>query len=356
MQPIRMSAFVRLCVFGLLSVSLSGCFVIFPKTEDLRQVHQTYRDEFHQAVNVRSAISGSKVPLGDEKEQGAFARTIAAITDYRRKYPDATKQNAHLDVLQGMIYLQTGRFGLASLMQEKVTTAESVLTGDGIEPRDALFAKSFGALLQGWKYPLEHTDARHRIAALTQAKTGCGADSACRSRFETQIRRARGKFITRRLEPALRDLTAAGRSIEKLLCDSRKAGALKLVEGDQGASYLAASGGIFYEWRDNLCVELKQTAPGSAGRALYDAHCKGTDLVQGRNLVGAFLPPLQRDLLEKDYLADTTNAVIPADRGRRGELGYLGLYFELNRRIANRKRVTENQMLPQNKLPDVCAP
>ena len=62
------------------------------------------------------------------------------------------------------------------------------------------------------------------------------------------------------------------------------------------------------------------------------------------------------DLLEKDYLADTTNAVIPADRGPPGELSYLGLYFELNRRAANRNRITEIDMLPRNKLPDVCVP
>jgi hypothetical protein len=71
-------------------------------------------------------------------------------------------------------------------------------------------------------------------------------------------------------------------------------------------------------------------------------------------LTGAFLPTLQRDLLKTKYLADPSTAVIPADRGRRGELGYLDLYFEMNRRAANRKKVSEIQMLPRTDLPDVC--
>lgn len=360
MRDIGMATAIKIIALGILSVALSGCLVIFPKTEDLRTVHKTYREEFHSAVDFRHVVSADETAGLDETVRGSFEKTLAAIADYRRKYPDAQKQKAHLDVLQGMIYLQTGQFGLATLMTDKVAAAGTVLTGDGIVPRDVLFANSFEVLLAGWKYPLEHTIARRRVATLEKRKSDCAKNPgkiACGTKIDAQIAQAKRNFIERHWEKALPVLTQAGESIEDKLCHERTSGTLKLAEGDQGASYLAASGGIFIEWRDNLCPKLDVSLlpPGSNGRKIYDENCVGKDPAQARDLIGAFLPELQRELLNTQYLANPGSVTVPTDRGRRGELGYLDLYFQMNRRAANRMKIPETQMLRQTTRPEVCA-
>jgi hypothetical protein len=272
MSGIWMATAMKFIALGIMSVALSGCLVIFPKTEDLRTVHKTYREEFHSAVDLRAMISADET-AGRDETRGSFEKTLAAIADYRRKYPDAEKQKAHLDVLQGMIYLQTGQFGLATLMTEKVAAAGTVLTGDGIIPRDALFAKLFKTLIAGWKYPLEHSVARGRVATLEKRKSDCANETgreACEAKIDAQIAQAKRNFIERRWETALPVLTGAGNSIKDKLCHERASNTLRLAEGDQGASYLAASGGMFFEWRDNLCLKLDVSGLLPGTRAFFD--------------------------------------------------------------------------------------
>ena len=98
MSGIWMATAMKFIALGIMSVALSGCLVIFPKTEDLRTVHKTSREEFHSAVDLRAMISADET-AGRDETRGSFEKTLAAIADYRRKYPDAEKQKAHLDVL-----------------------------------------------------------------------------------------------------------------------------------------------------------------------------------------------------------------------------------------------------------------
>jgi hypothetical protein len=143
------SKILRLVVLMVVSLLLaSGCVVQFitPRTEALREVHETYRQEFI-AFNVPAPAD--KAELSGPSD--AFIKTLQAIRDYRLKYPGDMQELAHLQVLEGMIYLQSGRFGLAQAVKEQVTEAGARLTSaSGRTVRDKLFAENFPLLVEGW--------------------------------------------------------------------------------------------------------------------------------------------------------------------------------------------------------------
>jgi len=239
----------------VLSISASGCTLIFPKTANLNAIHDTYRIEFTNArLPTAKELQGNQ-PKG--LDAGDFKQTLAAIADYRRKYPDMTKELNHLKILEGMIYLQTKQLGMAKLLAKDVQLAGGQLSSSHSTPRDSLLAETFGDLLNGWKTISE---------------------------FET-LDAPTLTFST---------LVTAAENIQKKLCRIKAANNLKIVQGDQGATYLATTAAIFYLWADHraqfLCIVEQND--DVCNQDYYPA----TYLDKGRDLVWEFMPPTGRQL------------------------------------------------------------
>ncbi len=242
----------------VVSLSASGCTLIFPRTTDLKAIHDTYRTEF---TNAR--LPAAKELQGNQPkslEAGDFSQTLAAIADYRRKYPGKTKELNHLKILEGMIYLQTRQLGMAKLLANDVQLAGGQLSGSQTAPRDSLFAETFDDLLKGWKLIND---------------------------LETQ------DFPTMTTST----LVTAAENIGKKICTVKTANRLKIVQGDQGATYLATTAAIFYLWADHrsqfLClVELDLNV---CNEEYYPA----THLDRGRDLIWEFMTPTARQLAQE---------------------------------------------------------
>lgn len=101
-------------------------------------VQEVYEQEFLSAVNRKTAFAASD----------AFDGTEAAIDAAR---PGARESvTAYLDVMQGVIYLQTNRIGLARSMTGPVAKAAAVLKpARAVWHRNALIASVYGDLVRG---------------------------------------------------------------------------------------------------------------------------------------------------------------------------------------------------------------
>jgi len=250
----------RTLLIVLLTCSLpaSGCTLIFPKTADLKAIHDTYRTEFTNAhLPTAEELRGTQ-PKG--LDAGDFKQTLAAIADYRRRYPEMTKELNHVKILEGMIYLQTKQLGMAKLLAKDVQLAGGQLSSSQSAPRDSLFAETFGDLLNGWK---TINDLETQDGARTTSST----------------------------------LVIAAENITKKLCKIKAANKLKIVQGDQGATYLATTAAIFYIWADHraqyLCI-VEQDA-----KVCDQDYYPATHLDKGRNLIWEFMTPTGRRLAEE---------------------------------------------------------
>jgi len=188
------------------------------KAAALASVHESYRKEF-AAV----ALPGpSQRPLAPTNEQ-AFQRTIAAINDFRKTHGTEGAEAAHLSVVEGMAYLQSGQIGRARLMREEIKQAAPKLrAGNGSYTRDELLARSFEPLLMGWE----------------------------------QVRNAApGSDVN----PSSAQFKQAADGLEKNLTslDSRR---LAAPEVDAGAAYLATSSAIFRVWYGSMQRSQKAAA------------------------------------------------------------------------------------------------
>lgn len=128
----------------------SGCVVTFvtPKTAALHRVHDVYTEEF---IALSAPAPSAQPVQASEPKPAAFAKSLQAIREYRLKYPGDSQELAHLKVLEGMIYLQSGRFGLAEAVRPEVEEAGGKLaSGTGRVVRDQLFAQNFKTLIEGW--------------------------------------------------------------------------------------------------------------------------------------------------------------------------------------------------------------
>jgi hypothetical protein len=141
---------VNFALILVLVLYVAGCAAITPRTADLQNVHQLYRQEFLSSAIPQSPNDQKDIACQPNDE--AFAQTLRAIRDYQVKYPQAdSRLTQHLYVLQAMIYLQSGRPGMARLMQKEfIKTNEIVKRGNEQYPRDALFAANLEALVDGW--------------------------------------------------------------------------------------------------------------------------------------------------------------------------------------------------------------
>lgn len=126
--------------------ALAGCAALTPQTYQLEQIHQTYTSEWVDAEfpppsQQPGAVNGS----------GKFTHTLESIRNYKIQYGTDTRAAAHLTVLEGMIYLQSGSPGMAALLEPDVDAAREVLlTTSGVAARDVIIAVSYPYLVEGW--------------------------------------------------------------------------------------------------------------------------------------------------------------------------------------------------------------
>ncbi len=279
---------LRIFSFVAALLLLTGCpATLAPSTADLQHVHELYATEFTSladAVPTPDNEPSAKQPSSGE----AFIQSLRALNDYRAKHPDKILELAHLDVLEGMIYLQSGRFGLARAVVPNVERAGTTLSATtstrrstpGNVPasstvRDALFAKNFRSLLDGWS-------------------------------------------ATRNGESTSEDFERVFQSIAQSLTEESPP-SLRLTR-DHGALYLATSASIFQAWahaRDSMRVHLEPT--GEKLRALEQRRIQRYSAA--------------RDLLAR-FLTDAERAVRPADdlagQTPQGRLRYVAWYHFFN--------------------------
>lgn len=277
---------------------LTSC--LFPRTEDLKKVHATYRKEFTEA-KLPTDMPGER-DKAETLTSMSFNETFAAIADYRRSNPEALKQLNHLTVLEGMIYLQTGQFGMAELVKEDVQKAGANLSSSGSKPRDALFANSYADMLAGWK--------------------------------EIQKMKIADEPTVASLDAEINTLTGAAVKIKNNLCSNRDR--LKVVEGDQGASYVATTGAIFYYWADfSVSDGCNNDVFKGADKRCSEDHKNAIYLVLARDLIRAFLPqPIQQNIGKFELAQIKINEENKKDLG--GGIRYLDYYLRVVEKIQKR--------------------
>ncbi len=210
--------FLLCAALALITFFLSGCSTITPKAEGLKQVHNTYRQEF-----IHLLIPAPGTETKQAADSSSFAETLAAIHAFKAKYGEDSVEAQHLVVLEAMIYLQSNQFGMAALMSPLVAQAATKLqSGTGDYVRDQLLASSFDYLLTGWQE-------------------------------------------TKKSSPDAAKIRNAADGIKSVLDGVNTE---DLSEADDGAIYLATSAAIFYVWVAD--IELEDKA------ALYK---EGSDLI-----------------------------------------------------------------------------
>lgn len=291
---------------------LFGCATVLPQSSALDDVHRIYRDEFVASqIPIPRIERGALVPQAITA--GHFDRTLAAIADFRRQYPNARLENNHLTVLEGMVYLQSRQFGLARLIRPDVETAGKALTDIEFAARDALLAESFGHMVSGWELIAREERDKNDPAKKDNERYAVGN----RGKEDVVI------------------LTSAAFGIRDRLCAERSAGRLTQADGDQGATYLAATAATFLIWadkaNDSMCF-----------RGLPDGQCAGPrrgasdNLYIGRDLIRTFLPPGLK-------LAADSDRRLEADGTMSGATRYLKLFEFATDRIRAR---SEGELRP----------
>jgi hypothetical protein len=267
----------RLCfrtlALVLLSAFLAGCSVLAPRTAALQSVHTIYRGDF--AGWVAPAPGGTAIA---SNAQPPFAATLQSIRDFRVKYGTDSAENAHLTVLEGMVYLQTGRIGMAKLLAPDIRQQmPRLVSGTGHDVRDMLFAASFDDLVAGW------------------GEINAKFDNNPATFTHWQV---------------LRDAAAA---IDRRLQDSLTAKRFAAPEADEGGIYLATTAGIFYDWA-YATEKIENPDAAAADRTNW--------FRESHDLIGRFLSDT-----EKTAAANATNinAAMP------GRVRYLEWYSWLGR-------------------------
>ncbi len=223
---------VVLSIISLVLLMGIGCTRLAPKSTGLRNIHNTYRNEFDQylRLGIPAAADSREETIKrinsasiDLTRQAAFSETLREIRYYRVMHGESTREAAHLTVLEGMIYLQTGQFSLASLLVPEIKKAEALLSeNSGSMARDRLFAATFEALINGW-----------------------GAISRSERRISNLLSRSAATPIA--TVPLYLQLanasTTIGKELETLRSNKK---VIYQPEVDDGAIYLATTAAIFY--------------------------------------------------------------------------------------------------------------
>jgi hypothetical protein len=237
------AALATFCFVGV------GCDTVAPLTSGVSDVHNSYRQEFAGLLAPEPGTAGQARPAG-------FEQTLELIRRNRSKYPPDSAEVAHLTVLEGMIALQSKRFGEARLMIPEVEAAEGRLrAGGGAEARDALFAACYADLTAGWVETARGVEETPDVGELKRAASG--------------IERALG-----RVSPG--------------------------VSGDEeeAALYLATSAAIFLVWAEHVSQRDREELYGR-GANLIGRYLSAAEMDAAPGGAGAAgLPPQRRRYVE----------------------------------------------------------
>lgn len=205
---------IRLTTALLLLAAFAACKPLTPKAYDLRRVHEIYIEEW---ADHYMPTPGSDLPKSPSWSGSGFARSLTAIREYKARYGGDSREAAHLTVLTGMIYLQSGQPGMARLLKNDIATSVQKLQAPGgKETRDSLFAQCYPDLILGWeevwKFFDGNKDTEAKAKNLDTAANGIG----------TKLKTVKDQ--DRAVDPEL----------------------------DSGATYLSTTAAIFFVWADSL--------------------------------------------------------------------------------------------------------
>ena len=231
----------------LIALALAGCVRLAPRTTALNTIHQSYRTEFQQFLPLTIPAPGKIMsePIAPASDQPAFAQTLREIREYRLKYGEDSRESAHLKVLEGMIYLQSGQIGMARLLQDDLQEAgRNLNSGTGAFTRDQLLAANFSSLVDGWE----------QILLAVKLDEG---------------------FKVEKLEAAADRIAKALTSLD--------ASKLAQPDVDEGAIYIATTAAIFYVW-----VYNSHSSETPDPRAVW--------FKKGSDLIGRFLTETEKKI------------------------------------------------------------
>jgi hypothetical protein len=166
----KICAIITVCV----ATFVGGCTHddILPQSAALSSVHSTYTTELRaytgtvpdplvsEAVSENNSTSSAAIKATFDKrhlQANAFNGTLDSIRAFRIRFGKnrevLSQAFAHLDVLEGMVYLQTFEFGNAAAIKSRIKAAATELQPKqtGLAPRDRLLALSYEHLLNGWR-------------------------------------------------------------------------------------------------------------------------------------------------------------------------------------------------------------
>ena len=266
-----MRTLTRFLIVLLVSAVGAGCPsttrpILFEQKHALQKVHEAYQTEFVKAfLPGTSRAEGSDVctpATGDRAFSGTLQAIRAFRVDFKRdpqstgSSPDlAQRELAHLVVLEAMIFLQSGRPGLAALMKNDVAEAKAqLISSQGAYVRDFMFADNFEDLIAGW-------------------------EMICRWSGQRDLHSLQMEDPSR--------LISAAEHIGERLAAYRAAGKLNHVEPDDGAIYLATTAAIFDVWAykvrhdqcnfARICEEGYTTKYFKHGKDLIALHLSDTE-------------------------------------------------------------------------------
>ena len=242
---------VRLSILLIVTL-LAGCRHVAPKTEALKKVHDSYRTDFQLYLQQSLPVpKADPAPPGTRADQPAFAETLREIRDYRVRFGEDSPEAAHLKVLEGMIYLQSGQFGMARLVAPDVSSAQSkLMSGTGDYARDQLLAMTFPDLISGWQ----------EIANVSSTQG-----------------------------MSLSNLINAADGIKAKL-DGLDRTKLAKPEVDEGAVYVATTAAIFYVWAFRQCSRQGQNPRPPCSLPNTQAQWFG----KGQELIGRYLTDTEK--------------------------------------------------------------
>lgn len=297
-----MRAFRRTLSLLLAAFLLSGCFTIqiLPLTTEMEDIHDTYRREFSaRYLAPGPGSTGTAAPTVGQASLEGFTHTIEKIRAFQLRHPDRKTENAHLTVLEGMIYLQLGKLASARLMQSDVEeSGRSLGASEDYAPRDRLFAQHFATMIELAGLKAEYD----RYAKVP--------DATPFSQFEQKAKEIGSKICA--------SLTRyPDRADNPAMCGAEEPQASEMAaaagaSGDGGPLYLAANAAIAYAWAYKGAEAICNDAPPS--REQLEACIKGakaTYFGAASTLVRLFMTETE------GKLADAPDTIIvTADSGR----------------------------------------
>jgi hypothetical protein len=307
-----MPALARRTAVVLLLIFISACAWLTPQTAELEDIHHIYRQEFMTAAMPSDIGEGGDVAC--RADPNGFVRTLQAIHDFQVKHPDVDPAvTQHLQVLQAMIFLQSGRPGMARLIsRDFIQQGGIAAAGGGGDARDALFAENLDALIDGWT-------------------------------VYCQLIEKQGPFPDPQFSNDQRAMAGAADAIKTYL----QAFETTDPVADEGAAYLATSAALFQMWATKIqsdrcrfgkdCDAVGLSAQELARRCADDRECRererraairtarAQDFTTYRELIGRFLSEPEKRLADSESWAAAAS----------GRYRYLAVYRYLGRPAAD---------------------